>query len=82
MIQADGRDDLDHGTDLGKNPTPPTHENFGDTSDPFPGSKQVTFYEDVLAGIRFENIRIEDNTIKLDIIYKNKTTTRMSKEQP
>ena len=82
LIQADGRDDLDHGTDLGKNPTPPTHENFGDTSDPFPGSKQVTFYEDVSAGIRFENIRIEDNTIKLDIIYKNKTTTRMSKEQP
>lgn len=71
LVQADGRDDLNHGNALGRRPLPPIAENFGDDSDPFPGSLNVTSYEDRAAGIRFENIRLVNDQIELDIITKN-----------
>jgi len=37
LVQADGRDDLQHGHAVG-HPYPPTTENLGDAGDPFPGS--------------------------------------------
>ncbi|MBW2257118.1 MAG: hypothetical protein JRI25_21340, partial [Deltaproteobacteria bacterium] len=55
LVQADGREDLAHGTDLGSRPLPPIDENFGDASDPFPGSEGVTVYEDPEVGVRIEN---------------------------
>jgi M6 family metalloprotease-like protein len=37
LVQADGRDDLQHGHAVGR-PYPPTTEDLGDDGDPFPGS--------------------------------------------
>jgi M6 family metalloprotease-like protein len=37
LVQADGRDDLQHGHAVGR-PYPPTSEDLGDAGDPFPGS--------------------------------------------
>lgn len=69
LIQADGRDDLNHGRDVGHRPLPPINENFGDDSDPFPGSGQVTSYEDRSARVRFENITQFEDRIELDIRF-------------
>jgi M6 family metalloprotease-like protein len=68
LVQADGRDDLNHGNSLGRRPLPPIAENFGDATDPFPGANGVTSYEDRSAGIRFENITQTDDAITLDIV--------------
>lgn len=68
LIQADGRDDLNHGNPQGQRPLPPIAENFGDASDPFPGSENVTFYQDARAGVRFENISQTDDLITLDVV--------------
>lgn len=68
LIQADGRDDLNHGIPQGQRPLPPISENFGDASDPFPGSENVTSYQDARAGVRFENIVQTDEQITLDVV--------------
>lgn len=70
LVQADGRDDLNHGTDLGYRPLPPIDENFGDATDPFPGDDMVSAYADPDAGISFENIRRFDNRVELDIVIE------------
>ncbi len=64
LIQADGRDDLRHGTDLGARPLPPIDENFGDDSDPFPGSLGIT---ELNVGARLSNIRHDGDSILLSI---------------
>ena len=69
LVQADGRDDLNSGTDLGRNPTPPIDENFGDASDPFPGSGDVRYYHDQETGIILKNIRLEEGVVKLDVQF-------------
>ncbi|HTL13390.1 MAG TPA: M6 family metalloprotease domain-containing protein [Bdellovibrionota bacterium] len=58
LEQADGRDDLNHGHDLGKRPLPPNQENFADDSDPFPGSMGVTSWTDPDSGVSIQNIVI------------------------
>jgi M6 family metalloprotease-like protein len=66
LLQADGRDDLAHGNDLGRRPLPPIDENFGDDSDPFPGSLQVTELD---IGVRLQDIRHEGDAIVLSIRF-------------
>lgn len=68
LIQADGRDDLNNGRRLGRRPLPPISENFGDASDPFPGSDNVTRYRDTSAGITIENIVQTDDKITFDVV--------------
>ena len=68
LIQADGRDDLNNGTSLGRRPLPPISENFGDASDPFPGSLNITSYAEPSTGVRFENIVQTNDHIILDIV--------------
>jgi len=67
LLQADGRDDLAHGTDLGARPVPPVDENFGDASDPFPGSLGVTELVDPVTGIALRNIRHEGDAVRFDV---------------
>lgn len=69
LIQADARDDLDNGNNLGRRPLPPIDENFGDASDPFPGELAVSFFENKKAGIKIQNIISYDDKIVMDIIY-------------
>lgn len=64
LIQADGRDDLAHGDDLGARPVPPIDANFGDDSDPFPGSLGVT---SVQAGAELHSIRHEGDAVIVSI---------------
>jgi len=69
LIQADGRDDLNHGTDLGANPLPPIDENFGDAADPFPGAEGVTSYVSEADGVRLEGIELQaDGSVILDVV--------------
>ncbi len=68
LVQADGRDDLNHGTDLGYRPLPPIAENFGDATDPFPGADLVTGFSDPASRIAFENIRRVDDHVEVDIV--------------
>jgi M6 family metalloprotease-like protein len=68
LIQADGRDDLNHGNDLGRRPLPPNNENFGDDSDPFPGSMNVTQYKDETNGVLLENISLRDGVVEFDVV--------------
>ncbi len=67
LIQADGRDDLARGTDLGRRPVPPLDENFGDASDPFPGSSGVTEVVEPVTGIRISNVRQEGRSVRFDV---------------
>jgi M6 family metalloprotease-like protein len=67
LLQADGRDDLAHGTDLGVRPVPPTDENFGDASDPFPGSLGISEVVDPVTGIALRRIRQEGEAVRFDI---------------
>jgi hypothetical protein len=69
LVQADGREDLAHGTDLGRRPLPPIDENFGDASDPFPGSEGVTTYEDAEVGVRIEDIRHDGDAVVFDVVF-------------
>lgn len=78
LIQADGRDDLNHGTPQGRRPLPPILENFGDDSDPFPGSLGVTTYSNTRDGVRFENIEMTPEMITLDIVITNAAATDLS----
>jgi hypothetical protein len=71
-VQADGRDDLNDGNDLGRRPLPPIDENFGDDTDPFPGEGGVTSYTDQREAIRFENIRRYDDRVELDVVVSRK----------
>lgn len=75
IIQADGRNDINSGTGLGYRPLPPNQENFGDDSDPFPGSLNVTSYEDKEAGILIENITMSEETITFDVTISEGTGT-------
>ncbi len=68
LVQADGRDDLNEGTDLGHRPLPPIDENFGDATDPFPGDGNVSSYSDAAAGISFENVKRYEDRIELDVV--------------
>jgi M6 family metalloprotease-like protein len=74
LVQADGRDDLNNGTDLGYRPLPPISENFGDSTDPFPGTNRVTSYADPANGVSFENIRELEGHIQLDIVITGQVT--------
>ncbi|MBI3541732.1 MAG: hypothetical protein HY075_00440 [Deltaproteobacteria bacterium] len=67
LVQADGRDDLNHGHNLGYRPLPPINENFGDDSDVFPGSLGVTRFEDREARVSLENITQYADRIELDV---------------
>jgi len=67
LLQADGRDDLAHGTDLGERPVPPTEENFGDGSDPWPGALGVAELVDPVTGIALRRIRREGEAIRFDV---------------
>ncbi len=67
LLQADGRDDLAHGHDLGERPVPPVDENFGDASDPFPGSLGVTELVDPVTGIALRHIRLEGAAVRFDV---------------
>lgn len=78
LIQADGRDDLNHGHNLRHRPLPPNQENFGDASDPFPGSMGVTSYRDPRSGLVFENISQTDEAVDLDIVFPNANVERES----
>ncbi len=69
LIQADGRDDLNNGNNLGYRPLPPISENFGDASDPFPGSLQIKSY--TASGVRIENIVQTAEQITFDVIYSS-----------
>jgi M6 family metalloprotease-like protein len=64
LVQADGRNDLRTGEDLGIRPLPPIDANFGDGSDPFPGTLGVT---ELQAGIELTNIRHDGDAILLSI---------------
>ncbi len=64
LLQADGRDDLSNGTDLGARPLPPIDENFGDDSDPFPGSLSITELD---AGIQLQDIRHDGDAVIVSI---------------
>ena len=79
LIQADGRNDLDHGNNLGHRPVPPNDENFGDDSDPFPGSGNVTFYEDRDAHVRIENIAQYADRVEFDVRMLDGFKTRQWK---
>lgn len=72
LVQADGRDDLNAGNDLGRRPLPPIDENFGDDTDPFPGASGVTSYADPREGVSFENIRREGDRVELDVVVTRK----------
>lgn len=67
LIQADGRDDLAHGHDLGFRPVPPLDENFADASDPFPGALGVTEMVDPVTGVALRNIQHEGDAVRFDI---------------
>lgn len=67
IIQADGRNDINNGNDLGRRPLPPINENFGDSEDPFPGSLNINNYTNTADGIEISNIRQVNNVIKFDI---------------
>jgi immune inhibitor A len=67
LVQADGRDDLNNGNDLGHRPLPPIDENFGDASDPFPGSDAVTFFEDTGSRIHIRNIAHAGSEVEFDL---------------
>jgi hypothetical protein len=67
IVQADGRDDLNNGNDLGTRPLPPIGENFGDASDPFPGKENVSVFEDTKAGVRLKNIKHFSDRIEVEI---------------
>jgi M6 family metalloprotease-like protein len=72
IMQADGRDDLNNGNNLGYRPLPPIGENFGDSSDPFPGSGQVRFFRDPRSGIALENIVYQQGRISFDVVISNR----------
>ena len=67
IIQADGRDDLNNGNNIGQRPLPPINENFGDASDPFPGSMNVTQFNDTRSGVQISNIKQTDDYISFDV---------------
>lgn len=69
LVQADGRDDLSNGTPVGERPLPPIDANFGDGSDPFPGTENVTEYEDLEIGVRLENIHMDGDSVVLDVRF-------------
>ncbi len=70
VMQADGRDDLNHGHNLGYRPLPPNDENFGDDSDVFPGALGITSYVDAEFGISIQNIVQTDSEIRFDVQLK------------
>jgi M6 family metalloprotease-like protein len=67
LLQADGRDDLAHGSDLGERPLPPNAENFGDASDPFPGTLGITEVVDPVTGIALRRIRQQGEAVRFDV---------------
>lgn len=67
LVQADGRDDINHGTNLGHRPVPPTTENFGDSSDPFPGSLNISSYK--TSGFKVENITQYEDRVEFDVQF-------------
>jgi M6 family metalloprotease-like protein len=69
LVQADGRDDLDHGRNLGFRPLPPIDENFGDATDPFPGDGHVTSYADRGAGFTISGIVRADDRVEFDVTF-------------
>ena len=71
LMQADGRDDLNHGHNLKRRPLPPNKENFGDSSDPYPGSLNVISYRDPKSGLVIENITQTENYVDFDITFPN-----------
>lgn len=79
IIQADGRDDINHGTNLGHRPVPPTTENFGDASDPFPGSLNVASYS--TSGFKIEGITQYDDHVEFDVQF-NKGAERKAYTEP
>lgn len=68
LIQADGRNDLAHGTVSGRRPLPPNDQNFGDASDPFPGAEGVTAWADPTLGVALEDIRLDGEVVRLTVI--------------
>jgi M6 family metalloprotease-like protein len=78
LIQADGRDDLNHGHKLNRRPLPPNNENFGDSSDPFPGSLNVTSYKDPKSGLLIENIVQTDDYVEFDLAFPSAELERAS----
>ncbi|MDZ4675986.1 MAG: M6 family metalloprotease domain-containing protein [Oligoflexia bacterium] len=71
IIQADGRDDINSGTNLGHRPLPPISENFGDESDPFPGALKITKFVDAKRGISVENIVQYNDRIEFNVTITN-----------
>ena len=69
LEQGDGRDDLNHGHDLGFRPLPPIDENFGDATDPFPGTDAVTTFSDPSAGFKITNITQTDAQVEFDVTF-------------
>lgn len=67
LLQADGRDDLANGDDLGRRPLPPNDQNFADASDPFPGSEGVTAVHDPVTGVRIHQIRHEGAVVRFGV---------------
>ena len=61
LVQADGRDDLEHGTAQHERPVPPIDENFGDAGDPFPGADRVSRFEG--EGVVIEGIRLDGEAV-------------------
>lgn len=80
LIQADGRDDLRNGNNLGERPLPPNSENFGDSSDPFPGSLNVTSYEPKDKAIRISNIKHNEEWIEFDVEINKKAIIKAPKK--
>ena len=69
LLSADGRDDLSQGTVLGERPLPPNDENFGDDSDPFPGSLKVEEVTDPVTGIRIYDIRHKGPAVQFNVDF-------------
>ena len=70
LIQADGRDDLNHGHDLGVRPLPPIDENFGDGTDPFPGGDGVKTFADPSHKFEIRNIEQFDDRVEFSVAFK------------
>ncbi len=80
--QADGRDDLNRGRDLGRRPLPPITENFGDSGDPFPGETRRTFFVDAKAGIIVERIQTTEEFAEFDVRFLGRDKSRPSTPAP
>ena len=69
LLCADGRDDMNEGTPLGRRPLPPNDENFGDASDPFPGSDGVDEVTDPVTGIRLFGIEQRGAAVRFHVEF-------------